>query len=439
MARPAALAALPDPLPLVPALGPLDADVRVPGSKSITNRALVCAALADGVSTLSGALFADDTEAMAGVLSTVGIEVGLDRAAETITVAGGGGALPLRDVTVDVRQSGTTARFVAPLLALAGGRYRIDAHRQMQARPMKATLDALRALGATVDEQDQPGHLPLTITSDGLASGVIRVAGDASSQFLSGLLLIGPCLPEGLVIELTTDLVSRPYVDLTVAVMEAFGATVDQPDPHTFAVAPGGYRPRAYAVEPDASAASYPLAAAAICGGRVRVLGLTADARQGDVAFADVLADMGAEVHRDDEGTEVRAVRGALRGGTFDLTHFSDTAPTLAAVAAFAQDPVTVTGIDFIRRKEIDRIEAVATELRRCGVGCAVDPDGWTITPAPPTAAVVETYDDHRMAMSFGLFGLAGSGIEIADPGCVAKTFPAYWDLVEALRRSAGA
>lgn len=438
MARPPALAALPDPLPIEPVRGPLDADVRVPGSKSVTNRALVCAALAEGTSTLTGALFADDTEAMLGVLAAVGLGVDTDPEAARIIVVGGGGALPRPDAEVDVRQSGTTARFVVPMLAAAGGRHRVTAHPQMQARPMDATFAALRALGAGVEDQGRAGHLPVTVAG-GLRSGVVRVPGDASSQFLSGLLLIGPCLPDGLVVEVTTDLVSRPYVELTIAVMEAFGATVDQPDARTFAVAPGGYRGREYAVEPDASAASYPFGAAAICGGRVRVLGLTPDARQGDVAFADVLAAMGATVVRDERGTEVRAERGTLRGGTFDLTHLSDTAPTLAAVAAFATEPVVVTGIDFIRRKEIDRIEAVATELARCGVGCRVDPDGWTIIPAPPRPAVVETSDDHRMAMSFALLGLGAPGIEIVDPGCVAKTFPGYWDLVADLRRSAGA
>ena len=433
------LAALPDPFPIQPATGPLDAEVRVPGSKSVTNRALVCAALAEGTSTLDGALFADDTEAMVGVLRAVGLTVDTDVAAERITIIGGAGTLPATDQVIDVRQSGTTARFAPPLLALGQGSYRVTAHPQMQLRPMGTTLDALRDLGAGVEEQGAAGHLPATIGGGGLRSGVVRVPGDASSQFLSGLLLVAPCLPDGLVVEVTTDLVSRPYVELTIAVMEAFGAQVDQPDDRTFAVAPTGYQARSYAVEPDASAASYPLAAAAICGGRVRVLGLTDQALQGDVAFADVLAAMGATVTRDGGGTEVRAERGTLRGGTFDLTHFSDTAQTLAVVAPFAADPVVVTGIDFIRRKEIDRIAAVATELTRCGIEVQVDPDGWTIAPGPVRPAVVQTSDDHRMAMSFALLGLVAEGIAIAEPGCVAKTFPRYWDLLDQLRAGSAA
>ena len=435
------LAALPDPLPIEPLAGRVASDLPVPGSKSITNRALVCAALAEGTSTLHGALVADDTEAMVGVLRALGLEVGVDvEAAEgtpTITVAGCAGRVPPTAEAVDVRQSGTTARFALPLLALGEGSYRVTAHPQMQARPMGSTIDALRSLGAGAEELGEAGHLPLTLTGGGLRSGVVQLPGDVSSQFLSGLLLAAPCLADGLVVELTTDLVSRPYVDLTIAVMEAFGAVVHQPDPATFAVAPGGYRSCSYAVEPDASAASYLFAAAAICGGRTTVHGLGQHALQGDVAFVDVLEAMGADVLRQADRTEVRAEQGSLRGGRFDLTHFSDTAQTLAVVAPFAGEPVTVTGIGFIRHKEIDRIAAVATELDRCGIRVRTDADGWTIWPGPPSPAVVQTYDDHRMAMSFALLGLARPGIAIAGPGCVAKTFPGYWAHLDRLRAGA--
>ena len=432
------LRALADPLPIEPAAGPLDATVRVPGSKSLTNRALVCAALADGSSTLTGALLADDTEAMLGVLRAVGLPVEVDRDGPAITIRGGAGTLPSTDQVIDVRQSGTTSRFALPLLALGRGQYQVTAHRQMQARPMDGTIDALAQLGARIEARGPAGHLPVTIIGGDVGSGVIEVPGSVSSQFLSGLLLMGPCLPDGLVIEVIGDLVSRPYVELTMSVMAAFGASVDQLGPATFVVAPGGYRATRYAVEPDASAASYPLAAAAICGGRVRVEGLTDEAEQGDVAFASVLGEMGARVTRDASGTEVRATRGDLHGGTFDLTHFSDTAQTLAVVAPFAGSPVSVTGIGFIRRKEIDRITAVATELRRCGIATSIDDDGWTIEPGRPRPAIVQTSEDHRMAMAFALLGLAEPGIHIAGPGCVAKTFPGYWRLLDRLRRTAG-
>lgn len=429
----AALTDLPDPLDIEPVDGPLDATVRVPGSKSVTNRALVCAALADGTSMLEGALFADDTEAMLGVLEALGVETAVHSEAATMEVVGCAGSPPSSSRVVDVRQSGTTARFALPLLALGQGSYRVTAHPQMQARPMGETLEVLGALGCGVEALGGEGRLPATITA-GMKPGVVRVRGDVSSQFLSGLLLAAPCVGGEMVIEVTGDLVSRPYVDLTLAVMASFGAQVEEIEPQTFVVLPTGYRATRYTVEPDASAASYPLAAAAICGGRVKVTGLTDRALQGDVAFADVLAAMGAEVIRDDGGTEVRRSGGELSGGRFDLTHFSDTAQTLAVVAPFATSSVTVTGIGFIRRKEIDRIAAVARELGRCGVAVTIDDDGWTINPGRPLPTTFETYEDHRMAMSFALVGLAVPGIRIAGPNCVAKTFPGYWKMLDSLR-----
>jgi 3-phosphoshikimate 1-carboxyvinyltransferase len=334
---------------------------------------------------------------------------------------------------LDVRQSGTTARFVLPLLALGTGTYEVTAHPQMQLRPMDATFDALRSLGASVQEQGAAGLLPARLGAGVRGGRVVELAGDASSQFLSGLLLAAPCMDGGLTLAITTELVSRPYVHLTIAVMEAFGAVVDRPDDHTFVVRPTGYRGTTYDVEPDASAASYPLAAAAVCGGRVRMPGLGERALQGDAAFADLLAAMGATVERDASGTEVRAIRGALRGGRFDLTHVSDTAPTLACVAPFAADGVVIEGIGFIRRKEIDRVAAVAGELQRCGIDASEDPDGWTIRPGTPTPATVQTYEDHRMAMSFALLGLVAPGIAIAGPDCVAKTFPGFWSVLDAM------
>lgn len=424
------LSKLADPFPVEPVEGPLDAVVTVPGSKSITNRALICAALADGTSVLSGALSADDTHAMVGVLAALGLDVVAEQDGTVLTVVGCGGSPPPCDATIDVRQSGTTARFVIPMLALGRGSYRVTAHPQMQARPMDTTFSALETLGGAFEPIGDAGHLPATIRGGGLRSGAVRVRGDASSQFLSGMLMIGPCLPDGLVVEVTSALVSQPYVELTVAVMKAFGAVVERPDPQTFAVLPGGYRPTRYQVEPDASAASYPLTAAAICGGTVRVEGLTRGSIQGDVAFVDVLAAMGAQVDVDDNGMTIRCERGNLVGGVHDLTHISDTAQTLAVAAPFAQSEVEVTGIGFIRHKETDRVAAVATELARCGVDVTVNPDGWTIKPGRPHGAVIQTYQDHRMAMSFALLGLVTPGISIADPACVAKTFPGYWELL---------
>lgn len=442
---PFGLAGLPDPYPIVPVAGPLAAVVHLPGSKSITNRALACAALADGRSMLRGALFSDDTEAMVGVLGALGLEVAADERTATIEVVGCGGALPAGAGALDTRQSGTTSRFLLALLALGDGTYEVTCHPQMQARPMATTFDSLEALGCRVEPLGEPGHLPARVVpgprADRPAHRIeLRVPGDVSSQFLSGLLLAAPCLPGGLRLVVTTDLVSRPYVDLTIDVMAQFGATVTEPEPNAFEVAPTGYRPTDFQVEADASAASYPLAAAAICGGWVRVEGLSTQSVQGDARFAHELARMGLRVNSTSEDTGsitvVHEGRG-LRGGTFDLTHLSDTAQTLAVVAPFADSPVTITGIGFIRRKEIDRIAAVAEQLRRCGVRVDVDDDGWTIHPDPDhhvAPATIETYDDHRMAMSFALLGLRVPGVAIADPACVRKTFPGYWSMLARLR-----
>jgi 3-phosphoshikimate 1-carboxyvinyltransferase len=409
-----------------------DRTVTVPGSKSLTNRALVTAALAEGTSRIDGLLLADDTEAMLAALGTLGVRLELDRAAPSVIVEGRGGRLPAGPLTLDARLSGTTARFLAPLLALGHGRYVLDAAEPFRRRPMGTALEAVAQLGVRVESLGEPGHLPAALTSSGGSGGEVGVAGDVSSQFLSGLLLAGPCLPDGLLLRLETPLVSRPYVELTLQTMAAFGAQVARPDERTFAVAPTGYRATDFPIEPDASAASYFLAAAAITAGRVRIEGLGADAAQGDAAFADVLRAMGAEVVRDATGTEVRGT-GRLRGIEVDLADLSDTAQTLAAVAVFAEGPTRVTGIGFIRRKETDRIHAVVTELRRAGIDAEEEPDGFTIHPGSPQPAVIETYDDHRMAMSFALAGLRVPGVAIGDPGCVSKTWPGFFEALASL------
>jgi 3-phosphoshikimate 1-carboxyvinyltransferase len=421
------------PRRIEPVIGPLDATIRVPGSKSITNRALVTAALAEGTSTLHGVLFADDTEAMLDSLARLGIGVDIDREACTVTVAGTGGIVPPGPVTLDARLSGTTARFLAPMLAAGPGPYVLDGAEQMRARPMADGLDALDRLGASIESAAQPGHLPVTIAAGSpSASNEARLRADVSSQFVSGLLLSAPLRPHGLVVRLDGDVVSRPYLDLTVGVMAAFGVEVTQPDDRTFVVPPATYQATTYAIEPDASAASYFFAAPVVVGGRVRVVDLGAGALQGDVRFVDVLEQMGATVERGADHIDVRS-SGALHGVVADLTDFSDTAQTLATTAVFADSPTSVSGIGFIRRKETDRVASVVTELRRCGIEASEDADGFTIRPGTPAPATIRTYDDHRMAMSFALLGLRVPGIEIADPGCVAKTFPAFWDVFDSL------
>lgn len=432
-----------DPMPVTPMEGPLDATVAVPGSKSITNRALVCAALADGESVLHQALDADDVAAMRDGLAALGIQVeeaGPPDEIGNVTLAVRGCAgRPTADVAVvDARHSGTTSRFLMPVAALTTGVVRVDGSLGLRARPMGPAIDALRQLGVTVTDAGSPGHLPVDISDGPVAGGEREVPGSASSQFLSGLLMAGPAMRTGLVVRVAGPLVSRPYVDMTVAVMERFGVTVERPDRDTFAIEPQTYRATELAIEPDASAASYAFAAAAIVGGRVTVEGLGTSTLQGDLRFVDVLESMGASVERHPDRTTV-AVEGTLRGIHVDMRHISDTAQTLAVVAAFAEGPTRVTGIGFIRGKETDRIAAVVTELRRLGIDAEEELDGFLVRPGPLRPAVVETYDDHRMAMAFALAGLRAPGIRIADPGCVAKTFPGFWAFLERLRAAGAA
>jgi 3-phosphoshikimate 1-carboxyvinyltransferase len=427
--------ALPDPMPVSPLEGPIDVVVALPGSKSITNRALVCAALAEGTSTLTNALHADDTEAMVDGLRSMGAEIDAWWSEGRLTISGTAGR-PISDVAiVDARLSGTTSRFLLPVAGLGEGHRRVDAANRMRERPMREVLDAVRSLGAEVHDIGAPGHLPVEVVGGTLAGGEVAVRGDVSSQFLSGLLLSGPAMRTGLVARLVGDLVSQPYVDMTVAVMAAFGAQVQQPDERTWVVEPQTYRATDLAVEPDASAASYVFAAAALLGGRATVAGLGHGSLQGDLGFAEVLERMGAEVERGPSSTTVIGT-GRLRGIEVDMRQLSDTAPTLAVVAAFAEGPTRMTGIGFIRGKETDRVGNVVAELRRLGVEAEEEPDGLTVRPGAGALrpATVQTYDDHRMAMAFALAGLRYEGVQIADPGCVAKTFPGYWSLLEGLR-----
>jgi len=421
---------LPDPFPIVPLETPPDATVRLPGSKSITNRALVAAAMADGDTVLERVLLAEDTSAMIEGLRALGVEIEVDDEAETAKVTGCGGELPGIATTVDARQSGTTGRFLTPIVALGAAPVVVDGDQQLRDRPMGDQISALREMGVTVEELGEPGRLPLRLTGP-LRSAGIALAADVSSQFLSGLLLAGAV--NGLDARLTTAAVSRPYLDMTAAVMRSFGVDVSDDDGTAWTVSGGYTSPGTYVIEPDASAASYFLAAAAITGGRVRLDGLGSASLQGDVAFAEVLGDMGAQV---DVGPDHIDVQGRpLRGIEVDLRHISDTAPTLAVVAAFATGPTTITDIGFVRGKESDRIGAPVAELVRCGIDAREIDGGMIIEPSgPPAAATFETYDDHRMAMAFALIGLVVPGVAIRDPGCVAKTFPGYFDALEQLR-----
>jgi len=427
-----------------PLTAPPDAVVRVPGSKSITNRALVCAALAGGRSTLSNVGFSDDTEAMLDCVARLGADVRVDRDAATAYVVGTAGVLAPGPIELDTRLAGTTSRFVTALVALGRGRYRIDGAGPLRARPMGPLHDALVELGASVEPEGEPGHLPVVIETTGLTGGRLAMPGDVSSQFVTALLLVGPATAQGIEIELTTELVSRPYLDMTAAVMGWFGVDDAVVEERRVAVRPGRYRRTERVVEPDASSAAYLWAAAAITGGRVAVPGLSSASLQGDVGFAGVLARMGAQVEErpDPRGASMTEVRGTgfLHGIDVDLADLSDTVPTLAAVAAFADGPTRISGVGFIRSKESDRIGALVGELRRCGVEADEEPDGLVVRPGAdgPHGARVRTFGDHRIAMAFALIGLRVPGIEIEDPDVVGKSFPGFWSALDALVATTG-
>jgi 3-phosphoshikimate 1-carboxyvinyltransferase len=423
------------PRAIRPAQRPLDATVVVPGSKSIANRALVCAALAAGRSALSGVPGGDDTVAMARGLAALGIPVELD--GDRAVVDGSEGALrPAAGTIVDSALAGTTSRFLTAVAALSETPIVIDGGAPLRRRPMGALHDALRALGATVETLGEPGHLPVRVARADLRGGGVALAGDVSSQFLTALMLIGPLLPEGLRVELTTTLVSRPYVAITASVMDAFGAGGVHVGEREVVVPAGGYRAVDHLVEPDASSASYPFAAAAICGGRVHVPALAAGSLQGDVRFADLLQRMGCTVTRTALGTTVERDPGVpLRGVRVDMADISDLVPTLAVVAAFATTPTEIAGVGFIRAKESNRIDDVVAELRRLRIAAEAQPDGMRIIPGPASAAEVATHDDHRLAMAFALAGLLLPGLSIADPDVVTKSWPGYWSMLDSIVR----
>jgi 3-phosphoshikimate 1-carboxyvinyltransferase len=415
------------------AVEPLSAVVSVPGSKSVANRALVCAALAEGVSELSGVAPGDDTAAMLDCLELLGVGVASTDQVDAVSIHGGGVAPATATTSLPTRLAGTTSRFVTALAALAGVPIVIDGLPPLRARPMTALHDALQAMGATVQPGERWGHLPVTITGP-LApiDGRVAIRGDVSSQYITALMLVAPSIPGGLRIDLTTSLVSRGYVAITAAVMASFGMVDVEIGEHHVRVPEGRYVPTTYVVEPDASSASYPLAAAAIVGGTVQVPGLTSASLQGDARFADVLGEMGCDVVVNSRGTTVTR-EGPLRGLELNMVDMSDLVPTLAVIAPFATTPTRITGVGFIRAKESDRIGDLCRELRAAGIAATEEVDGLVVEPGVPHPATLGTHHDHRLAMAFGLLGLAVDGIDVADPDVVTKSWPGYWTMLDGL------
>lgn len=416
-----------------PIVRPIDATVTVPGSKSDTNRAMIAAALADGASVLRGALFSDDTRYMARALRTLGFDIEPDETAPAIRIVGQAGRIPASSAELFLGNSGTSIRFLTAFTALGRGRYVLDGVARMRQRPIQPLLDGLTQLGVNAAAEHRDGCPPVVIETAGLRGGRVRMAGAQSSQYFTALLLVGPYTREGIEIEVEGDLVHKPFIDLTAAVMRRFGVDMRHEQYRRLFVAGGQrYRAMTYDVEPDASAASYFFAAAALTGGRVRADGLGLGCAQGDLGFVRVLERMGCTVRQDERSTEVIGPA-RLRGVDVDMNGISDTALTLAAIAPFAEGPVTIRGLAHTRRQETDRIAAPVTELRRLGVRVDEHADGMTVYPSTPTAGDVETYDDHRMAMSFALIGLKTPGIRILNPACTSKTFPDYFERLKRL------
>jgi 3-phosphoshikimate 1-carboxyvinyltransferase len=424
----------PDAITIEPIGRSIDIDVLLPGSKSYTNRALILAAMARGKSRITSALFSDDTRYMADSLRRLDIEVSEREFESAFEVAGAGGIIPARSADLFVGNSGTTARFITAFLALGHGEFVVDGVERMRRRPIAPLLDALAQLGVDAQSLEGTAFPPIRVRANGLVGGTARMAGNTSSQYFSALLMVGPLTRDGLTIQVDGDLVSKPYIDLTSDSMRAFGATMHNDGYQRFYV-PGNqtYRAIDYAVEPDASAASYFFALAAVTGSRIRVLNLGAGSAQGDVHFVDVLEQMGCAVSKEPNAVEVTGPE-RLRGVDVDMVGISDTVQTLAAIAPLADGPVTIRNVAHIRHKETDRITAMVTELRKLGVTASEWEDGMRIEPSEVQPGAVDTYDDHRMAMSFAILGSAVPGITIRDPGCVAKTFPDFFDRLQRVR-----
>ncbi len=403
--------------------------VRLPGSKSISNRTLLLAAIASGTTHIRGLLDADDVDLMLGALRLLGVHVERRSGAESVEVRGAGGAFPVKRASLYLGNAGTAFRPLTAALALSKGEYVLDGAPRMRERPIGDLVDALRSLGADVRYSGVEGFPPLATAPAMIRVGNVTMRGDVSSQFLTAMLMALPIAGGGATIEIAGELISKPYIDITLELMQRFGVAVEREGWERFRVpARSSYvSPGTIVVEGDASSASYFLAAGAIAGGPVRVQGIGRDSTQGDVAFADTLAAMGAKVSAGDDWIEVRG-SGHLAGIDADFNAIPDAAMTAAATALFAEGPTTLRNIGSWRVKETDRIAAMANELAKLGAVCEQGPDWLRVVPPHRLLpATIDTYDDHRMAMSLSLAALGGVTVRINDPDCVRKTFPDYF------------
>lgn len=423
-------------------------EVTVPGSKSMTNRALLLAALAEGRSVLKGVLFSDDSRVFMEALQTLGYDVSIDEKRSEVALEGHGGKLPRENVEIYVGSAGTAARFLTAMLALSGGRYEVNSSEQMKGRPMRPLLEALESLGVKFEYKESPYTFPFSILGrEKVSCDRVYLNIDESSQFLSALLLNGVFCPEGFTVELTGKRDAKAYVKISMKMMADFGCEMQQRSENEYALLPAQrYKAREYQIEPDVSAACYFYGMAAINGGKARVNHVHYDSVQGDIEFVRALAKMGCRIEDQKEGIvvwgpgylEAEGAEDTLRGIHIDMSDFSDQTMTLAAVAVFANGDTTISGVGHIRRQESDRIRGIVTELTRLGIACEERESGIVIHPGTVKASrenpvVIETYEDHRMAMAFALIGTKVEGIVIDNPLCCRKTFENYFEVLTKL------
>lgn len=424
-----------DAIEMIPVSGPVKGRIRPPGSKSLTNRALVVASLATGTSRLTGVLDSQDTRVMIDSLRRLGLKVEHDPVQCVVVIDGCGGCIPNAKADLWLENSGTSIRFLTAMCTLGQGEYRLDGNERMRERPIGELVRGLQQLGVDLRCELGTECPPVLVRAAGLKGGLTKLPGNVSSQFLSALLMAAPGASETLDIQLEGILVSEPYIDMTLGVMATFGVQVQTPHQGFYRVLPQTYKAAQYDVEPDASAASYFFALAAITGGDVTVEGLSRWSLQGDIHFVEALEKMGCDIRYEENAITVRGK--PLKGIEIDMNAISDTAQTLAVVAPFASGPTRIYNVKHMRFKETDRIAALVCELRKLGIQVDEADDGLTIHPGVIQPASIKTYDDHRMAMSFALIGQRAPGVWIEDPGCTRKTYPNYFEDLAKLIRGA--
>ena len=409
--------------------------VKVPGSKSITNRALLLAMLSDGKSHLTGAQFSEDSSHFLQCLSDLSFDVASRPETGEVSVHGLSGRLPVKKASLYVGSAGTAARFLSAVLGVSEGEFFLDASEQMKKRPMAPLLSALQSVGCDISFAEKEGFFPFTLHARGFQNTDLTIDIDKSSQFLSALLIAAPLAKEDVKIKVAGTH-GMAYIEMTCRMMEQFGVLTEHPSPDTFLIKAGQtYRAQDYAIEPDVSAACYFYALAALSGCSVIVDGVPEHSLQGDTEFLNILEKMGCRVTRTNEGICITGPAGRLHGLTVDMSSCSDQAITLAAIAPFADSPVTITGIGHIRGQESDRLSAITENLTAMGIRCDERADSITIYPGVPKPAHIKTHDDHRLAMGFAVTGLFAEGIVIENPSCCRKTFAEFFECLEEVRQ----